>query len=105
MESVKVRMLEGGVGLRPCPRGHEGASTCRKDFVTNEVQTNLAFGFFRLVEEVTLNGIGNHSFEVFPTVGLGEDGFRKTFGHKATISLLGDRKDKFHANSLKLGMR
>ena len=69
------------------------------------MQTNLAFGFFRLVEEVTLNRIGNHSFEVVPSVGLGEDSLRKTFGHEATIGFLGDTKDKLHGSTLKLVMR
>ena len=65
-----------GVGLRLCLIGRGEVSSCRKNLVANKVQTNLAFGFFWLVEEVTLNGIGYHSSEFVPGISLGEDGFR-----------------------------
>ena len=69
----------------PAPINPEGVSTSRKNLVPDKMEADPAFRFFRLIKEVSANGICHHLFQFFPGVRLGEDGFGEAFGNKTAV--------------------
>ena len=69
----------------PAPTNPEGVSTSRQNLVPNKMEANPAFRFFRLIKEVSANGICHHLFQFFPGVCLGEDGFGEALGNETAV--------------------
>ena len=69
----------------PAPINPEGVSTSRKNLVPDKMEADPAFCFFRLIKEVSTNGICDHLFQFFPGVRLGEDGFGEALGNKTAV--------------------